>query len=113
MSISIRLQDKIILRCKNSIFSILHETIMKIIEKKKLKLNKLISYVLDELDQNIWGLGMVSLDISNYLKTKKDVVLFAQLVNESIHSLEKNNVLADFASEALKNFHQELIKYYE
>ncbi len=86
MSIVIDCKNKEILRLSNSLFGLLHETILELIEKNNLELTSQMNLLLTKTDQNIYGPGAVSADIDKYLKTKKEVLLLAELVKKQLNS---------------------------
>ena len=112
MSVAIDLNEKTVLRVQNQIFALLHETISQLIEEKKIYFPALVEF-LSRTDQNIYGPGAVFADIADHIKSKKDVLLFAELVKETIDL--KYDSFNKFIGciDHLHNFHQELLNYAE
>jgi hypothetical protein len=111
MTIRIDLNNTEILKVKNSIYSTLNETICNLIQEKNIKVPDNIKILLQDTDQEVYGVGAVTADISDYLKDKKSVLIFADLVKQTIES-----EYADFnrfigCIDHLWNFYDALIKY--
>lgn len=98
---------------QNRSFGWLHRAITEKIEHENLKVSDGITHFLEKTDQDQYGPGGVSADIANYLKTKQEIILFAELVKEAMKKEEISFQQIDGALEALDNFHQELLKYAE
>lgn len=111
MSIVIDCKNKEILRLSNSLFGLLHETILELIEKNNLELTSQLNLLLTKTDQNIYGPCAVSADIDKYLKTKKEVLLLAELVKKTIELKYNNFNQFQGCIESLWNFHNELLNY--
>lgn len=112
MSINIMCKDEIILRCRNSLFGVLHEEIESIIERDNLELPLNILRMLEKMDQNIYGEGPIWVDIADYLKTQRDVGLFVSLVSDAIKKYKEDypTVPQDYR-DVLWGFHDELAQY--
>src|SRR3989304_7922749 len=114
MGVHIYCDSKDILDAKNTTFYLLHESINSIIEEKKIEMSSELNAMLERTDQNIYGPGGIGLvDIADYIKTKKDLLLFADLVKEGIEKEYKRAPFTDEILESLWNFHKELLKYGE
>lgn len=113
MSVLIDCNGKKVLKFSNSLFGLLHETIISIIEQENLDLDPSFELMLKKTDQNIYGPGAVYADIAEYLKTKKEVLLFAYCVKRAIEVKYENFNQFKTCIEHLWNFYDELIKYSE
>ena len=111
MSVSLVYNDEHILKLSNSLFGLLHETIMEIIERENIWYSYRLHRMLIELDQNIYGAGGVFADVSEFLKTKKELLLFAYLIKET--AKEKKEIFAKFGDciKHLEEFHDKLVNY--
>ncbi len=114
MAISICCQDKVILRCRNTLFDVLHENILILIEENEIKIPANIENLLERTSQNIYGFGAIGADIADYIKTKKDLMVFSYLVKHAIEKYKEEypDVPQSFR-DVLWNFHKELLKYGE
>ena len=111
MSIHIYCKGIDILHVKNSIFGFLHDGIKFIIESGNLPISKNLEKMLDEMDQNIYGGGAICVDVADYLTTKEELLIFADLVKRAIEKEHKEYPFIPEALERLWNFHKELLKY--
>lgn len=111
MSVIVVCDDKIVLKLSNSYFSLFHETIMHIIEKEHLKIDSDLESLLEKLDQNVYGPGGVFADVAEFLKTKKQVIFFAELIEKAAHIRIENTNPTPGYIEKLKNLHIELVNF--
>ena len=111
MGIIIECNRKAILHCSNSLFDVLYQSIHNIIDEKNISSKKNLIYMLEEMDQDLHGLGAIDIDIADYLKIQSDVQCFANLVKEAIEREKEINPFSLEAEERLWDFHKELIKY--
>lgn len=111
MSIRIDCKEKEILDVKNSIFGKLHKTIMENIEQHHLNINKDIMHLLEETDQETYGTGAVTANIADYLTKRRDVLIFAELIQKSIADNYDYFNRFENCINNLNNFHQELLNY--
>ncbi len=109
MSVIIDIKKKAALRLSNSLFGRLHRACSDLFEDSDSSIKKLLV----DTDQDVFGPGAVYADIAVYLKRKKEVLTFAELIKKATE-MEKN-VFCEFENgmQALDNFHQELLKYAE
>ena len=110
---SIYYNNEPILTLSNSLLSIFHGTIMEIIEKENIWFSYRLQFMLSLLDQQVYGPGGSCADIEEYLKTKKEMLLFAYLVKETIK--EKKEIFSQFGTslQHLEEFHDKLVNYAE
>ena len=113
MGVRIYCDSKEILDAKNTIFGSLHESIISIIEDEKLKINSTLEAMLEKMDQRVYGIGAIWVDIADYLKTKEEVLFFADLVKRGIEKEHKQYPFIPPILDSLWNFHIELLKYRE
>ena len=111
MSVIIDLHNKKILKVQNSIFALIHETIVELIEEKKIDTGQNIALFLKKTDQDIYGPGAVSADLENYFKTKQDMLLFASLVKVTIELKHENFNRFIGCVDHLWEFYNKLIEY--
>lgn len=110
MSVIIDIKNKIVLKLSNSLFGRLHRACNDLIEDSD---NDNIKKLLEDTDQDVYGPGGVYADIAVYLKRKKEVLKFAELVKKATE-MEKSAFSAfENGIKSLDNFHQELLKYAE
>lgn len=113
MSVIIDINNKEVLKVQNSIFALLHETVISLIDAQKINISCELLELLDDTDQYVYGPGAVSADLEKYLKRKSDALLFARLIKEAT-VLEYNNFNKFVGCiDHLRNFHSEIIKYAE
>lgn len=110
MSVSITYNNKTVLRVQNGIFACLHKTIVAMIEERQLVVPN-ITKLLEDTDQEIYGSGVVYADISEYLKSKKDLLRFADLVKQAIEREYDYFNHFEGCIDHLWNFYHELINY--
>lgn len=111
MTVPIMCRGKLILYTQNRLFDILHTSIINDLKDSNLTITPNIQDLLDKTDQSIYGPGGVIADISDYLTSKKDTLLFAELVKKAIERekyafFEVNQGLAN-----MYNFYEEILKY--
>ena len=111
MSVPIWCNDKRILKMQNRSFGWLHRAIMNKIESDNIAISDGLSRLLEVTDQDQYGPGGVSADVADYLKSKQEVLLFAEIVNSAIKKEEDSFKQIDGSIEILNNFHQELLNY--
>lgn len=113
MSVPIECNKKLILYLSNILFGRFHKAILKIAERKNIAETSKIGLLIAETDQDQYGPGNVIADIADYLKSKQEVLLFAEIVKEAIDETRSSFFETKGALDALINFHQELLKYAE
>lgn len=113
MSVVIDCEGQEILRLSNSLFGLLHRTIISVIEEKQLKISDELKLLLNKTDQDNCGPGSFSPDLDKFLKNKDEVLLFADLVDEAIKLKYDNFNQFIGCIDHLNNFHNELLKYAE
>lgn len=113
MGIHIYCDKKDILDIKNVIFDIIHKSILSIIDKENLQITRNIQDMLENMDQDIYGLGAIWVDIADFIKTKEELLLFADLVKQAIEREHQERTFIPEALERLWHFHQEILKYGE
>lgn len=111
MLIPIECNKKLILYLSNLLFGRLHRAIMKIVEERNIFITNNLSLLIEETDQNQYGPRGVHADIAEYLKTKCEALLFAELVRQAIDDTQESFKKAEGALDALNIFHQELLNY--
>ena len=111
MAVIIDWNDKVILRCKNTIIDALREEIENVIRENKIKLNEKLTELMEDLDQAGYGIGS---NLAEYLHTKDDILIFIELTRRGIdkHYHEIPN-LPQGTKDLLENFYKELIKISE
>jgi len=90
MSVRIFIKDNVILHVKNSIFDALHNSIISITEENEIKLPTSISSMLHNMNQDVFGRGLVSTDITEFIKIKNDLMLFTELIKLAIEQEQKS-----------------------
>ncbi len=81
--------DKVIWKCSNSMLALIYETIMGIMNDKKMNKESAVCKFVEKLNQDIYGDGCISIDLDDYLKNNDDILVFAKLFKESIEQLKK------------------------
>ena len=66
--------------------------------------------LLDKMDQDIYDSMVSGLDIANFINTKEDVLVLAQLIKQAIEK-EKKDFSTLPEEQDLWNFHHTLLKY--
>lgn len=112
MSVNITCKNKVILHIKNVLFDRLYQNIIEILNKHNLKIPNNIEVMIHEMDQDSFGFGLIDVDIADYIKTKSDLLLFADLVKQAAEK-ESEYSFSEPARAILFKFHDELIKYGE
>jgi len=113
MSVIVDCKGQEILRLSNSLFGLLHRTVISIIEVKQLQVGEHLGLLLKKTDQDDYGPGSFSPDLDKFLKHKTETLLFASLVKEAIELRYDTFNQFDNCVEKLSIFHQELLKYAE
>lgn len=110
MSVIIDIKKKIALKLSNSLFGRLHRAFNALIEDGD---SSNIKKLLEDTDQDAYGPGAVYADIAVYLKQKKEVLRFAELIRKA--NLLEHEVFSTFENglKSLDNFYQDLLKYAE
>lgn len=105
---SIDWKDKTILDCKNTIIDLLREEIETVITENKIKLNKILTELVERLDLAGNGIGF---DLANYISTKEDLLIFVDLVRKGIEKYYyRIPNLSQEIKDLLENFYEELVK---
>lgn len=102
MTIALDCRGKEVLRIKNLLFGLLYTSIMDVIEEKNIELTSSLQNMLYKMDQDIFGGGAIYVDIAHYLKTKRDVIIFANLLMDAIE--RKNHTAYPFQENIKKIF---------
>ncbi len=111
MSVMIDCDRKMILKLSNLLFGVLHEAILSIIEKENIRLTSQLEPLLKETDQNTYGPGGVYADIAEYLKSRREAFLFADLVKKAIELKHDYFNRYEGCIAHLNDFHTEIVKY--
>jgi len=99
--------NKVLWKCSNSMLALIYETIMEIMNNKKINKGSSIYKFVGKLNQDIYGDGCISLDLDDYLKYKNDILEFAKLFKEAIEQLkEKFQWQDELYNHALKLYQQ-------
>jgi gamma-glutamyl:cysteine ligase YbdK (ATP-grasp superfamily) len=113
VTVPIYCNGKRILKIQNRMFDLLHAEIIEIIEKDEVEVTLGLEALLKKTDQGDYGPGGVIADIADYLKTKQEVIFFAELVKKSIEINKDFFNTIEGGMHAMQSFHQELLKYAE
>jgi len=114
MGVKFFYKKQLILAISSTGFYDLHKRMVDIIERKPTEWGENIKMFLKRTDQEVYGYGLVSSDVEEYLKTKKDAIQFAALVKQAIGEEQTSEYPYHApAYERLMNFHRELLKYAE
>lgn len=86
MSVRIRYDGKEILHTKSNIVGSIHSAVLSIIEKGNIYISESLNEMLDHL--YLAGYG-VDFDIAHFIKSKRDKILFAELIKKVIEKEKK------------------------
>jgi len=84
---------EIILRCSNGATELLHDYLTAIIAKEKIDVSKGINNFIEHLDQNIYGLGAIGIELDKHLSVKADRIMLNSLVEKVIKKLKNEGTL--------------------
>lgn len=104
MSVHLSLEGKLILYVTNSLFYSLHERMIDIVEEENIQLTFDLEKILERLDQETYGGGCVSTDLSKH--SKEDFQKFADLIARAIKEEHADVPFNDWALEQFLNFHK-------
>lgn len=109
MSVRIFCNNKEILHWQNSIVDGIYTNIMEEIENSNLNLSANLKETLEHLYLATLGWNF---DIADYLKTKEEIVIFADLVKNALEKEQKSKYpYTPLAEKLLTNFYKEIITY--
>lgn len=110
MSVIIWWKDKDVLSCANWAFRAIYDSLINLIEEDNIKLNHDLRELIEDLDQGGDGIG---LDISDYMFTKEDSLLFINLIDKAIIKLLQDYPGIQPYKHLYENFYKELLKAHE
>ena len=97
-----------ILHIKNSTFETFYLCLLEVMEENQVCPNQNIAKLIEHLEQGGYGIGV---DISKYLKSKNDLLVFAELIKKAIEKFEINvPTLREDVKRTFWDFHKELYK---
>lgn len=109
MPVRIRLKEKTVFEGKASTLEFLYNNLIELIENRNMKVENSFQNFLNFLYQACFGVG---LDIADYLKNKKDLILLAQLLKKATNKyFEEFPYLPKDTRHSVLNFYNELVKY--
>ena len=111
MTCSIKKDGRIIIRSSTSIFESLYHEIKDTVDQEKLKTNKEFDLFIEELDNSVFTMGGVRIDIKEIFTQSSNLTLLIALLERAIYTLK--NQVRDYVIVDLWKFHAELIKYKE
>ena len=104
--------EKNILHINNSYFDSLHNQIKMVTEDSNIILSHSLKIMIEKMDQEVYGVGCIYLNIVDFLKTQNDALAFAHLVKQALDQKQKSECPYHHdVYELILNFHQELLKY--
>ena len=87
---------------------------MEIIAEENIEVSKQLRELFERTDQKDYGPGGIyGVDIADFIKNKNDLLIFANLVAQSIKDINWTMPQAKEVVEHLWNFYAELLKYAE
>ena len=111
MSCTIELKDKTILETSVGVFESLFHEFNNLKEKENLQINKEFELFMEKIDNAIFTLGGVCIDIEKIFHNSNNLELVIFLLEITINKIKYE--LRDRAIENLWKFHGELVKYKE
>lgn len=109
MSCTIELKDKTILKTSVGVFESLFYEFKDLIEEQNISVNQEFELFKEKLDDSIFTLGGVCIDIENIFHNSKNLHLLIILLEKTIEKIKHE--LKDWALADLWKFHGELVKY--
>jgi len=111
MGVKIDCKTREILDVKNIVFEFIYINMLHYIEEKKIILSIDLQNLIDELDQGGYGIGC---DIADFVNSKKDAKIFAEIVKRAINKYQAEfSSISEERKKRLENFHQELLAHAE
>lgn len=111
MANCITLNNKIILRCSNCAMSFFYENMMATALNNGFNKNKKLMEFLEKLDQNMYGLGCVELEITEAIDSIEVAKLFQKLVSKTADKIKSDKSGSPDSIERFENFNIELSKW--
>jgi len=112
MANTIYKHDKILLKCANTVTDSIYQALHKTSIEKNIPPNSNIFNFIEQLNQDTYGLGCVSIDIDNYLISTQDLILFADLLRDTIQISEEkyawSEITKHYAQQLYDNLMQEI-----
>jgi len=109
----IMVNGKDILKLSNIEFDFLHEKIDNLLQDKNIKDEVVLNFV-ERMDQNIYGGGLILLDIDKFFKfSPASLLIFINLVKEATDQIVTSVQYRIGFPEAMNDFIHELEIYYD
>ncbi len=109
MANSVLWKGKLIWRGSNSLLDIIYQPLKKIIaENNQLNLPERVYTIIERLDQDIFGDGCCTIDASNYLYTKDEILCFANLLEKAIFIAKNNHNWTEEIIQRAESFYKNL-----
>ncbi len=83
---------EIILRCSKATLEFLHDYILKVIKKEETPQE--IQNFIEQIDQEVYGRGVIYLEIADIIKSKKNISMLHNLVSKVIFEIQKSEVFS-------------------
>lgn len=104
--------DRDILHLSNRAFQRLEKRLVKLIKEKNIGSVVLLKFI-ENLDQDLYGGGMIYEDINIFNDHSRDLCLLINLVKDANNQLIKENYFDESVKQRIDPFIVELEKYYE
>jgi hypothetical protein len=79
--------DEVILKCANWALDLLYKNILEIIQEKKIEVDEQLNDFLSRLDQDVYGLGSIYLDVMVLDESNRDKLQF--LTEKAIEKIKQ------------------------
>jgi hypothetical protein len=104
---------KILLRCNNRAMNFFHENLLTVAKEMNYISNKEINEFISLLDQDLYGLGCIFIEINDIFHSEENLVLLKELIQKTIQKIKQEKICTDESLQHFEKFNNEFIEWLE